>query len=150
MGRYGAFGAGAAAASPGRTILEVVGGTGVRPGIYDLILSCDGTPADIAFIWKVMRRTVAGTATAFTPTLLDPGDPKAATATANANASAEPTVTANSEVLDLSLNQRATFRWVAAPGGELFAPATAANGLTARVQHASSTASCRAQAHWAE
>lgn len=131
-------------------MLEVVGGTGVRPGIYDVIIGSDATPADNAFIIKAMRRTAAGTATAFTPVALDGGDPKAATATANANATAEPTYTANSELLDIRINQRATFRWVAAPGGELYVPATAAAGIGFRVQHASSTATFGVTAHWAE
>ncbi len=152
MGRYSAFGVGGALSSPGRTILEVTGASGVRPLIYDIVLSSSDTPADNAFIWKVMRGTTAGTATSFTPTLLDPSDPKAATGGANANASAEPTITANSELLDLALNMRATFRWVAAPGGELVValgtPGT--NRVAMRCQHASATSNMRATAHWSE
>lgn len=151
MGRYTGFGVGAAAASPGRTIAQLLGGTGVRAEIDEIILSSADTPADLAFLWKVMRCTTAGTATAFTPTLVDPTDPKAATATFNANASAEPTVTANSEVLDLSMYHRATIRWVAPEAGKGYrTPATANNGIVARAQHASSVLNMRAFIGWTE
>lgn len=150
MANYSGFGAGNAAASPGRTIAIVHGGTGVRPKLYDFVLSSDGTPADNAFVWKVMRASTAGTDTAFTPTLVDPTDPKAATATFGQNASAEATFTANSEVFDTALNMRATFRWVCAPGGELVVSVAANAGLGFRCQHASSTASNRAQVYWSE
>lgn len=150
MSLHAGFGAGAAAASPGRTICEVVGAATIRGQIYEVTFSSDGTPADNAFIWKVMRRTVAGTATAFTPTNVDPTDPRTAVCTVNANASAEPTVTANSELLDFALNMRATYRWVANPGAEWRTPAVAANGIVMRCQHASSTASNRASVSWSE
>lgn len=149
MDRYSAFGAGAAAASPGRTVLEVVAAATSRGEIYDLIFSSDGTPADTAYLWKAMRGTVAGTATAFTPTEPDPDGPVPLLA-ANANASAEPTYTANSELLDFALNQRATFRWVAAPNGGLRLPATAAARIGFRCQHASAVLSNRCTAHWFE
>ena len=48
---------------------------------------------------------------------------------AGENHTIEPTYTAAAIVLMIPLNQRATFRWVAAPGSELVAPATAANGF---------------------
>ena len=41
-----------------------------------------------------------------------------------------PTLTAGAFLLQWAQNLRATFRWVAAPGKELVAPATASNGLT--------------------
>ena len=49
------------------------------------------------------------------------------------NHTTEPTYTANSELLDVGVNSRATFRWASAPGGELMIPATdnAGLGLTA-------------------
>ena len=149
MRRYSAFGNGAAAASPGRTVLEVVAATTTRGRIYDVIIGSDGTPADSAFRIKIMRGSAAGTATAFTPTLLDGGDPAALLAS-NANASAEPTITANSELIDIALNQRATFRWVAAPDGELVVPATANARVATRVIHASSTVTFNVTEHWQE
>jgi len=109
------------------TILELRSTTTIRPRVYDLLFGSDATPADNAGDYVLQRTTTAGTSTAVTPQALDPGDP-AATATAGKAHSAEPTYTANAILLHFALNQRATFRWVAAPGGELVLPA-AANGL---------------------
>lgn len=99
-----------------------------RLKLYDLLVGSEATPADNPFSWLVRRCTTVGTATAVTPQALDPADP-ASISTANENYTVEPTITANSEVLDIPLNQRATFRWVASPEGEIVVPATANNGL---------------------
>lgn len=99
-----------------------------RGKLYDAIFGSEASPADNPFLWRVARITAAGTSTAVTPQPLDPAD--AATETdAGENHSAEPTYTAGAILLHVPLNQRATFRWVAAPGGELVWPATASNGL---------------------
>ena len=110
------------------TQLGITSTAAVRPKIYDLIIGSVATPADNAGEYFLQRYTAAGTSTPVTPQALDSGDP-AATATAGVNHSAEPTYTANAILLRPSTNQRATFRWVAAPGGELILPATAANGI---------------------
>jgi hypothetical protein len=78
--------------------------------------------------WRLQRSTTTGTTTAVVAAPLDPDDP-AATTTAGQNATADPTYTAATEIIDLPLNQRASYRWVAAPGGEIVVPATANNGL---------------------
>ena len=99
-----------------------------RGKLYDAIFGSEASPADNPFFWRVARITAAGTSTAVVPQPLDPAD--AATETdAGENHSAEPTYPSAAILLHIPLNQRATFRWVAAPGGELVWPATAANGL---------------------
>src|SRR3990170_2646379 len=103
--------------------------TSVRPRIYDLIFSHGSTPADNVIRWQVPRITASGTSNAaVTEVALDPGAP-AADSIALEEYTVAPTVTANTEVLDFDLNQRATFRWVAAPGGELLLPALADQGF---------------------
>jgi hypothetical protein len=77
--------------------------------------------------------TADGTGSAITPNALDPAD-AAAAGTAKANYTVEPTVTANSSVFYVGVNQRASYRWVAAPGSELVYPATANNGLVGRAR----------------
>lgn len=109
------------------TLLELRSTTAIRPAIYDLISGSDATPADNAAEYNLQRTTTAGTSTSVTPQALDSGDP-AATATAGEAHSAEPTYTANAVLLNYMHNQRATFRWVAAPDGEIVLPA-AANGV---------------------
>ncbi|MEM3077614.1 MAG: hypothetical protein QXW38_08375 [Candidatus Nitrosotenuis sp.] len=114
------------------TILGLTSTAAIRPAIYDLVSGSDATPADNAAEYNVQRYTAAGTATAVTPQALDPGNP-AATATAGEAHTAEPTYTANAVLLNYMHNQRATFRWVAAPDGEIILPATAANGAGVQV-----------------
>ncbi len=99
-----------------------------RMKLYDLVFGAEATPADGVFLLTAQRVTAAGTSTAVTPQALDPAD--AATENdAGENHTIDATATANAILLAIALNQRATFRWVAAPGGELVTPATASNGL---------------------
>jgi hypothetical protein len=96
--------------------------------IYDLIFGSEAAAADNPFLWRVARITAAGTSTGVTPQPLDPAD-AATESDAGENHTVEPTYTAGANLIHCPLNQRATFRWVAAPGGELVAPATASNGF---------------------
>jgi hypothetical protein len=114
------------------TILGLTGSAAVRPKIYDLTMGSDATPADNAAEYVLQRTTAAGTSTGVTPQPLDPLTSAAVTTAGEAH-SAEPTYTANAILLQWAQNQRATYRWVAAPGGELIATATAANGIGLQV-----------------
>lgn len=114
------------------SILGLTGSAAIRPKIYDLTMGSDATPADNAAEYVLQRSTAAGTSTAVTPEKLDPLT-SAAVATAGEAHSVEPTYTANAIVLQWAQNQRATYRWVAAPGGELICTATAANGIGLQV-----------------
>lgn len=117
----------------GTTILGVDAGTTAhRIKVYDVVVGSDATPADNAAEYVLQRYTVDGTSTAVTPQALDPGD-AAALAEAGEAHSAEPTYTANAILLQWAQNQRATFRWVAVPGGELIIPATADSGIGLQV-----------------
>lgn len=99
-----------------------------RGKLYDVIFGSEATPADNAFRYIIQRCTAAGTSTGVTPQPLDPAD-AATEMDAGENHTIEPTYTANAILLAVGMNQRATFRWVASPGGELVFPATASNGL---------------------
>ncbi len=101
-----------------------------RAKVYDLLIGSEATPADNAFLWQVQRHTADGTGSAVTPQSLDPADSLASTIVAKENTTVDATRTTNAFLLNLGLNQRASFRWVAAPGGELVIPATANNGLS--------------------
>lgn len=127
--RYSAIGQVAVAAS--KTMLGLTnGGTVVRPKIYDILIGSGATPADQASRFLLQRCTAAGTAgSSFTPVALDSGDPAAQCAVGVGIYSGEPTLTASAFLLNISMNQRATFRWVAFPGGELIGPATSGNGM---------------------
>lgn len=132
------------------TQVTLIATSAIRPSLYDLLISSAAAPADNAANYQVKRFTAAGTTTALTPQALDEGDP-AATATAGSNATVEPTYTANAILLNLSANQRTTARWLARDGGELVAPATAANGLGLFVSAVGgSSVATQYTAHYAE
>lgn len=113
------------------TLLELRSTAAIRPEIYDMICGSDATPADNAAEYVLQRNTTVGAATGVTPRALDPDDPSA-TATAGEAHTSEPTYTANVILLQWAQNQRATFRWVAAPSGALKLPA-ADNGVGLQV-----------------
>lgn len=99
-----------------------------RAKVYDLMFGSEATPADNAFLWQVQRCTTAGTAgTNPTPLSLDAADSLASTIVCGQAHSADPT--GSTVLMTVPLNQRASFRWVSAPGGELIIPATASNGV---------------------
>lgn len=111
-------------------LVTVIGTTAVRTMVYEFCFGSSGTPADNAVEFKVQRCTSAGTpGSSITPVALDPGDPAAVTTSGLATFGAGPTLTASAFVYQFGLNQRATFRWIAAPGSELKIPATSANGI---------------------
>lgn len=102
-----------------------------RGKLYELTVGCSGSPADNIFQWQVGRITAPGTNTLLTPAKLDDADG------ANLNLwgqvhTVEATYTAGQTLLVIDLNQRATFRWVAAPYGELVHAATNNVGLGLR------------------
>lgn len=120
-----------------------------RIKVYDLMFGSEATPADNAFLWQAQRCTTAGTSTAVTPQPLDPAD-AAAVSTSGENHTVDPTLTAGAILLSIPLNQRASFRWVAAPGGELVIPATASNGIAFRTPTAGGLVAVTATVHFEE
>lgn len=111
-----------------------------RVAIYDLVFGSSAAAADNVFLWEVNRSTTAATGTSVTPNALDAADPASVTLTKQNN-TVQGTNTAGAIPLVVPLNQRATFRWVAAPGGELIIPATASNGFSFNTPTASGTPS---------
>ncbi len=128
---YSAIGPDAGGAAP-QTAVTIVAAATVRPRLFDAVFGSAIAPADQAAMITITRFTAAGTTAASPPTPLavDPGD-VAALSTVGWTHSAEPTY-ATPDLFRYPLNQRATFRYVASPGYELVAPATAANGLGVR------------------
>jgi hypothetical protein len=142
--RYQVFGNNISTTSTNKTMLTLISTAAIRATIYDFSVGTEGTPADTSYVFTIQRTTAAGTGgAAVTPVVLDPGDP-AATATSVSGSTAitvEPTYTANAFGFGpMGINQRATYRWVAAPGGELIAPSTAAAGWGGLAKSASGTA----------
>src|ERR1700682_4073328 len=111
---YAVSGPSASGTGP-KTAVGITATAAIRPAIYDVSVGSSSTPADNTFQFTLGRFTAVGTSTAATPEPLDSSD-LPAISIGGITHSAEPTYTAGKSLLDVSLNQRATFRWVAAPG----------------------------------
>jgi|SRR5262249_44421595 len=119
-----------------KTLAALTAATGAttlrKAWIYDILFGADGTPADNALVYKADRQTSVGTGTSATPSPIDTSD-AAALITATVNHTAEPTGIGNI-LIEVPVNQRASYRWVAAPGGELVVPATNTTGIGFRAK----------------
>jgi len=128
----------ALATTYGGSVLSVVGPTTTprRGKIYDLLIGTNGTPADNFIEWDISRVTTGSTSAAggtlITPQSLDPAD-AAATSVCTVNSSLTATISVQ-DILYVGVNQRASYRWVAAPGSELVWPATSSNGFALRAR----------------
>ena len=134
---------GSAAVGTDKTIINLFNPVATptrRAKIAEILLGSVATPADQATRFYVGRTTAVGTeGSGFTPVNLDPGGP-AGECDAGIAHSAEPTYTASKELLDFSMNQRATFRWVANPGFEFLLAATQNNGAGLKSKSGTGTA----------
>lgn len=140
--------------SSNKTVGTLIAAATVVPRLYDFTISASGTPADNALVWTWQRMTADGTGTSVTPRSISysPGivAPVAALCTAKSNYTVEGTYTASTELFSQGINQRAAYRWVAAPGGELVVPAVAAAALGLLTKSAGYTGQADATYHWQE
>lgn len=141
-----------ASGTANKSATTIVASSSVRPRLYEFNVGISTAPntTDQQFQYAVGRFTVAGTAgSSPTPLPVDPAD-VAATATAGITHSAEPTYTAGGSLIQQWINQRGGFRWVAVPGEEWMAPATAANGLGLYLVSIANAAVIQGQMLWRE
>ena len=108
-----------------------------RAKIYDILVGTNGTPADNYMEWIVQRATAGSTRTyagivSSMSNQLDPADATMASFAAVNSSGENFTVTAGTADFYVGVNQRASYRWVAAPGSELVMPATSSAGLLVR------------------
>lgn len=103
-----------------------------RIAIYDVLVGTDGTPADNYIEWDISRVTTMSTATVVAAPPLDSAD-AAAVSVVTVNSSTAGTISVPN-IWYVGVNQRASYRWVAAPGSELIAPATSSNGFQLRAK----------------
>ena len=151
MARYSASGSQNLSSSAITALTIASQSTVHRNIIYDIVIANVGSPADLVTLHTIQRITNpnAANCTAVTPSLLDLAD-RAAQSACGENHTAEPTYTSNQELMEIPLNHRATFRWVAAPGGELITPATNNAGIGAIAVHASADTEWRVGCMWEE
>lgn len=117
-----------------------------RGKIYDIMIGTAGTPVDNVLEYDVARINLGTTAAAVTLGIsslssnfaLDPGDNNNALNWIAINSTSEGGITALTEAWYMGMNQRASYRWVAATGSELIWPAassgagTVFNGMSLR------------------
>lgn len=124
-----------AGGSAPQTLANVIGSTAVRPRVCEFNIGSSATPGDQASTIVLARTTAAGTAgSSPTPQPVDNAE-VAAVCTAGIAHSGEPTY-GTPFLYQVSLNQRASWRWVAAPDAEFIGTASSANGLGLK-RHAS-------------
>jgi hypothetical protein len=123
-----------------------------RGKLYDILIGTNTTPADNFLEFDVTRATLsttpAGTTTLGVSSVsstfgLDPADNNGTVNWLQINSTAEVGIAATTEVWYVGINQRASYRWVAAPGSELIWPAvssaTASGALSVRARSAAYT-----------
>lgn len=135
------------AASSGNFTNTGAGAGPLRRGkLYDILIGTNGTPADNYLEWSVFRTTL-GTTTTWVGSIssvssaydLDLADsPFGAFVTLNTTANSSTVSSVLTQAWYVGINQRASYRWVAAPGSEIVYPAnssaTGNNGLSLAVR----------------
>lgn len=126
-----------------------------RGKLYDILVGTNGTPADNYMEFDATIVTMGtssvlagGVSSVSSNAMLDPADAYGYVAMAGINSSVETAFTAVTEKWYVGINQRASYRWVAAPGSELVYPAassaTGSNGYAIRARSGgyTGTATC--------
>jgi hypothetical protein len=118
-----------------KSLILLTSTAAIRPYIYDWTFGTAGTPSDSVVQLTVTRfnATAATLGTASVVSQLDASDANASTTGVFALTAEE---AASTILFQVGLNVRATYRWVAAPGGELImaASTTTAGSLGLRAQ----------------
>jgi hypothetical protein len=127
-----------------------------RAKIYDLLVGTVGTPADNSMYWSVQRAT-AGSTPAYAGyassinTALDQADATTKMAViTNSSIETSFTYTATNYPWYVGVNQRASYRWVAAPGSEIVLAATSSAGAGLRVRSPAYTGNASGTVFWSE
>lgn len=149
---YSISGSNASQAAPA-TVLVVAGGTACRTRVFDIVIGSSPAPADNAALYQICRVTSIGTSGS-NPVIyaLDPIDVTSLVSSTlgvyTGSASGEPSGPV--ALLDIPLNMRATFRYVASPGAEFINVLSATNGISLRQFTSSATFVATGTLIWAE
>lgn len=127
-----------------------------RGKLYDILVGTNGTPADNAMIWAIQRvttgSTLAGAGIASSANLqLDQADSTPASYV-NTNSSTQTvyTLVTTNVPWYVGVNQRASYRWVAAPGSEIVWPAVSCSGIVLQVKSPAYTGTATGSVMWTE
>lgn len=149
----GSMGTATMGSSP-KTLIQYQSSATIRPYVYDFTFGTVGTPSDSVITLSVVRAN-AGAATQGTAAViasLDNSDAASALTAGGTITAATAEQTASTTLFQVGLNVRATYRWVAAPGGELVmaASTTTAGNLDIRAASPAYTLDANATAYHAE
>jgi hypothetical protein len=139
-------------ASSAQTALSLTGNAGVahRFWVYEAYFGNQDTPADLAGLYTVERLSDVGSGgSAVTAGKLDEED-RAAQAVTRENDGTTGTFTSNEVMIEVAVNHRGTYRWVAPPGGEWVGPSTTTDGFAGRSLHTSGRTDFRIGFYWIE
>lgn len=122
-----------------------------RLHLYDYISGNVATPGDQAALFQVQRSAApASNSISVAGFALDFSEVSTSNNVVTSYITL-PALTASTFLLTVAQNQRATFRWVAAPDGELMIPATANSGLANMpITSTTAVASWAFTLHWWE
>lgn len=138
-----------AAVGTSLTILALESSASVVGKIHQVVVGSKDAPADVATQLDMIRHTTAGTGG--TAVVEKPTDPQSAAASCNLRGGTmtEPTYEADF-LLEIPLNQRATFTWIANPGREFRTTVGTANGIGVRSIVSTGTPSTSCTIGWDE
>jgi hypothetical protein len=143
--------------TPAGTILSIIvlaSPAATRGRIHQVIVGSDATPADVATEYALLRHTTAGITPATTPVAKasDPLMNPAACTLAGGTFATEPVyeAVATNGLLQIPLNQRATYTWIANPGREFATVIGTANGIGLRSVASGGTPNTNATLAWDE
>lgn len=120
---------GAAMTSSAKGVISNISTVAIRPYLYDFTFGTTGTPSDSVVTLSISRATSMTAGTSSTTVTQSPLDSTDAAATSSSGGAWTTQPTVGVTLFSVGLNVRATYRWVAAPGGELISPATANAGI---------------------
>ena len=145
-----------AVAATSKTMLQLAAATATlrRAFLYEWIVGPASVPnaTDCEIVWSLIRQTTAGTGgVTLTMNALDQAD-AAAGSVALGSFTAEPTGAETGVVDELGANQRASYRWVVAPGGpgEIVVPSTNLAGYGIRAKSSTYTGNTGVACKWRE
>jgi hypothetical protein len=139
-------------AAPGRTVAHILASATVRCGLCEYVISSDATPNEYTGEYQICRTTsagVGGSSGSTTVVKLNTFSPTAGcTFGGGGYVTTDPTV--GDVLMDVSVHQKATFRWVAYPGREINSSPTASNGVALVNIQQSTAFSINAGVTWLE
>ena len=127
-----------------------------RAKVYDILVGTNGTPADNAMMFSMQRATAGSTPSyaginSSVNQALDQADSVSACGSwSNSSMETSYTYTGTNMPWFVGVNQRASYRWVAAPGSEIVLPATSSAGLSLRSKSPGYTGAATGALMWSE